>query len=205
MRNVFRMSVIGLLSLSLVGLGVVAVDGASVKKMNVADLTYHGDLIIQGVVTSLSDGFDGNNLPYTEVTMWVFESVRGGTEGAFYSFRQFGLLAPKDVGGGLTNVMVSPDGWPKFALGEEVLLFLYQTTSLGFQSTVGLLQGKFTVENGQACNAINNLGLFAGVSGFDPNALDEAESKLLEMKSGAIPVAPLKSFVGKAIDNNWFN
>ena len=118
-------------------------DATSVKKMTVANLIHYGDKIIVGRVTAVSDGFDAKNLPYTDITVAVNESLKGNANGN-YTFRQFGLMAPREIGG-RTYVGVSPDGFPRFVTGEDVVVFLYKKTALGFQSSAGLMQGKFTV------------------------------------------------------------
>ncbi len=174
----------------------------SVKKMTVADLVNYGDKIIAGRVTAVTDGFDANNLPYTDVTVAIKESLKGNASGS-YTFRQFGLAAPRDMGNGRTFVGVSPDGFPRFAPGEDVVLFLFAKTSLGFESTAGLMQGKFTVNGRQLRNDINNLGLFENVS-VNPAQLTAAEQKMLGSQEGPLDSELFKGFVKKAVQNAWF-
>ncbi len=202
MNSNFRISIASVLAVYLVSFGALSVNGTSIKKMNVEKLVYHGEKILVGKVLSLTDGFDGNNLPYTAVTIMVTDKVKGNA-GTTYTFRQFGLLAPRDMGDGRTYLGVSPDGWPKFAVGEEVMVFLHQTTSLGFQSAAGLLQGKFNIKDKQIVNEINNLGLFENVS-VNPGLLTEAEQKMLQATQGRCPAETFISFVRKAVDQNWF-
>ncbi|HXV13608.1 MAG TPA: hypothetical protein VEC56_05325, partial [Candidatus Krumholzibacteria bacterium] len=147
-------------------------------------------------------GFDANNLPYTEVTISIQESLKGNLSGN-YTFRQFGLTAPRDMGNGRTFLGVSPDGFPRFKQGEDVVVFLFATTSLGFQSTAGLMQGKFNVSGRQLTNEINNLGLFQGVS-IDPAQLTPAEQKMLGSNEGPLDSELFKGFVKKAVQNAWF-
>lgn len=177
-------------------------DATSVKKMTVANLIHYGDKIIAGRVTSVTDGFDAKNLPYTDVTVAVNESLKGNANGN-YTFRQFGLLAPRQVGG-RTYVGVSPDGFPRFAPGEDVVVFLYKKTPLGFQSSAGLMQGKFTVSGHTMTNDVNNLGLFKGIT-VNQSQLTPAEKKMLAMESGPLDTELFKGFVKKAVQQNWFN
>ena len=202
MTSKFRISVASVLALFLVSFGALSVNGTSIEKMNLEKLIYHGEKILVGKVLSVTDGFDGNNLPYTEVTIMVTDKVKGNA-GTTYTFRQFGLLAPRDMGDDTTYLGVSPAGWPKFVKDEEVMVFLHQTTSLGFQSSAGLLQGKFNIKDKQIVNEINNVGLFENVS-IDPGLLTDAEQKMLQATQGKCPAETFISLVRKAVDQNWF-
>lgn len=202
MTNRFTVEAVCLLTACVVALGWLSAEATSLEKMTVADLTYHGSKILVGNVTHITDGFDSNNLPYTDITINVTESIRGSVSGS-YTFRQFGFTAPRDMGNGLTYLGVSPDGFPKFRDGEEVMVFLFETTSLGFQSTVGLMQGKFIVQGDVVCNEIDNLGLFKDVS-VDETMLSLEELKLLQTKKGPISKSAFTSFVTKAVANGWF-
>jgi len=175
----------------------------TVEKMTVADLVNYGDKIIVGRVTAVTDGFDANNLPYTDITVSVSENLKGNA-GAAYTFRQLGLTAPRDMRNGRTFVGVSPDGFPRFTPGEDVVLFLYAKTSLGFQSTAGLMQGKFTVKGHELVNDINNRGLFDNVT-VDPSQLTPAEQKMLAKGQGPLDQDVFKGFVKKAVQQGWFD
>lgn len=176
----------------------------TLERMNVAKLVEYSELIVSGSVVGLTDGFDNRNLPYTEVTLQVEETVKGSTGGATYTFRQFGLMAPKAMGNGQVYLGVSPEGWPRFALGEEVIVFLHAKTSLGFQSAAGLVQGKFSVQNKLARNDLDNVGLFAGLS-IDPSKLSEAETKMTKTTRGRCSAETFKGFVRKAVNQGWFD
>lgn len=178
-------------------------DATSVKKMTVADLINYGDKIIAGRVTAVTDGFDANKLPYTDVTVAVSESLKGNASGS-YTFRQLGLAAPRDMGNGRTYVGVSPDGFPRFSPGEDVVVFLFKKTSLGFQSTAGLMQGKFTVVGHELVNEINNRGLFDDIT-VNPAQLTPAEQKMLAKDQGPLDTELFKGFVKKAVQQGWFN
>jgi hypothetical protein len=178
-------------------------DATSVKKMTVADLVHHGDKIIVGRVTAITDGFDSHNLPYTDITVAISESLKGNASG-YYTFRQLGLAAPRDMGNGRMFVGVSPDGFPRFSIGEDVVLFLFAKTSLGFQSTAGLMQGKFTVTGRELVNDLNNRGLFDNVT-VNPTQLTPAEQKMLVTDQGPLDTDLFKGFVKKAVQQGWFN
>jgi hypothetical protein len=172
------------------------------EKMNIARLMQHSDLILVGQVLRVTDGFGENRLPYTEVTIHVIEPIKGSA-GGNYTFRQFGLASPRAMDGGRTYLGMSPDGWPTFEPGEHVVVFLYPTTALGFQSTVGLLQGKFRIENSRVFNAIENAGLFDGLS-VDPALLAPGEKKMVGSARGRCDSEAFFGFVRKAVQEGWF-
>src|SRR5262252_2941198 len=72
------------------------------REANLVDLIAKSQLILRGTVTNVTDGIDSRGIPYTEVTLHISDSIRGNV-GSDYTFRQFGLLKPRDMGNGLTN------------------------------------------------------------------------------------------------------
>jgi hypothetical protein len=192
------------LLLACFAIAATTADASSVKKRNLGELIALGEDIVFGTVVSVTDGFDRNNVPYTEVTVEISETAKGDKAGT-YTFRQFGLIAPRDMGNGRVNLNVTPDGWPTYSQGEEVALFLYKPAKwTGLRTTVGLFQGKFTVdENGALTNIIDNEGLFENMR-IDKSMLDGKEREMLEMKRGRIPVDIFKSFVRKSVQQKWF-
>ena len=175
----------------------------TIQRMNIAKLIENSDLIVSGSVVALADGFDTNNLPYTEITLQIDDAVKGAPGGSTYTFRQFGLMAPKVMPNGQVYVGVSPDGWPHFELGEAVIVFLHPRTSLGFQSAAGLVQGKFTIRDDFVRNDLDNVGLFAGLS-IDTSKMTEAEIKMTRMSRGRCSAQTFKGFVRKAVAEGWF-
>lgn len=203
MRHRFRLPLAALLAVCLAAAGVMPGRAATVKKQNLADLISLGEVILHGTVTAVSDGFDANNVPYTEVTVDVRETAKGEASDT-YTFRQFGLTRPRDMGNGLVNLNVTPDGWPTYSQGEEVMLFLYKAAGwTGLRTTVGLFQGKFTVVDGMVSNVVDNDGLFKNVR-VDPRQLSPKERDMLKMDHGRVPVDVFMSFVNKAVQQRWF-
>lgn len=201
MKRVLCAAVALILLAGTIPLGSPPAEAASVLKRNLVDLIDLSDRIIVGKVLSLTDGFDANNVPYTEVTLQVEENIRGNS-GNTYTFRQFGLLAPREVNG-MTCLTVSPDGWPRYAADERVVVFLYQPGSItGFQTTVGLFQGKFTIAGGQVRNVTDNLGLFDNIN-FEPGLLSESEEKAVGAVAGAVPENVFVPMVRRAVDDQW--
>ena len=198
MTNRFKVPTIGVLATLFLLLGALPAQGQMLPQ-NLGDLIKHAKYIVVAKVVSVTDGFGAKNWPYTEVTLDVSETLRGSVSGQ-YSFRQFGLLEPRDMGNGYTNLNVTLDGWPRYADGEEVMLFLYEEAALtGLRTTVGLFQGKFTIVNGQITNGINNQGLFNNVRA-PLSQLSEEEAKLLSTTKGSLPSSAFISLVSKLAD-----
>jgi len=186
----------------LVALSAPPAHSTSMLPQNMVDLVSLSERILVGEVISLTDGIGADNLPYTEVTLRVDDALLGDQAGT-YTFRQFGLLEPRDMPNGKVNLMVSPQGWPTFRAGEEVMVFLYKPGEIsGLRTTVGLFQGKFEIrDDGQIVNAIDNQNVFHNVR-FDESALTATERQLVQQR-GALPADEFLSLVRKAVTENW--
>jgi hypothetical protein len=106
MRTLQRTSFIGFLLGCILGAWGPPAQATSVEQQDLTDLIRHSESIVAGRVIGLTDGFE-NGVPYTEVTVEVDETLRG-RPGRTHTFRQFGLLAPRDLGNGRTYLGVSP-------------------------------------------------------------------------------------------------
>jgi len=189
-----------LVSVALVALSVNVAHAKSIKKQNLVELLTHTDSIVIGTVTSQTDGFQ-QGLPYTEITLRVGQSVKGD-HGSTYTFRQFGLLEPTATGDGRVNLMVTPAGWPKYAKGEQVMLFLHKPASeTGFQTTAGLTQGKFAIRGNRVANGIDNESLFAGVQFNTP--LSPEFQELVSQPGGSYTAEAFLSLVKTAVAEHW--
>ncbi len=172
------------------------------REVNVVDLVAKSDLILRGTVTSVTDGIDSRGIPYTEVTLHVAEAIRGQVSGD-YTFRQFGLLKPRDMGNGMTNLMVTPAGWATYTKGEDTILFLNKKAAwTGLQTTVGLGQGKFKVAMASAVNQSNNAGLFKNVE-IDQSLLGTREKRALLTQQGPVNANAFVSLVKQAVNGQW--
>lgn len=200
-RELYRL-IFGVVMVACLAATFHTAEATTVKKMTVANLIHYGDKIIAGRVTAVTDGFNAQNLPYTDVTVAVSETLKGTANGS-YTFRQFGLAAPREIGG-RTYVGVSPDGFPRFTVGEDILVFLFKKTPAGFQSAAGLMQGKFTVSGRTLANDVNNLGLFKDIT-VNQSALTPDEQKMLATESGPLDTELFKGFVKKAVQQGWYN
>ena len=174
----------------------------TLREVNLVDLVANSELILRGTVTNVTDGIDSRGIPYTEVTLHVADAIRGQVAND-YTFRQFGLLKPRDMGNGMTNLMVTPAGWATYTKGEETILFLNKKAAwTGLQTTVGLGQGKFKVFMATAVNQSNNAGLFKNVS-IQPNLLGTKEQRALLTQQGPVNVNAFVSLVKQAVSGQW--
>jgi len=181
---------------------------ASARHANLVDLMAGAEAIVVGEVRSVSDGFDANGLPYTEVTLRVADQIRGrktSDEADTFTFRQFGLLAPRTMPDGRINMNVTPNGWSEYAVGEEVALFLSEPARLtGLRTTVGLQQGKVSVRNNRVRLAAENAGLFKDMA-FAGGVLNGAEAELVARGRSRqeLDAQAFIELVRKAEKENW--
>lgn len=171
-------------------------------RQNLTQLIAQSDLIVSGTVISVTDGLQGST-PYTEVTLRVKGALRKQLDtGSTYSFRQWGLLAPRRMADGTFMLPMQIQGMPSWKTGENVVVFLNPAASrTGLRSPVGLNQGKFSTLEGRMTNGANNQGLFEGVS--VQAALAPEEAHLLGQYSGPLEESTLMSLVQKAVDGRW--
>jgi hypothetical protein len=180
-----------------------AAQAAKLKPQNLTRLIADADQIVAGKVTRVTDGVSPGGLPYTEITIAVADSAKGELRGGkSYTFRQFGLLEPRKMPGGRVLVAVTPEGFPRWQEGEQMVAFLHQPAKrTGLQTTAGLAQGKLTMLNGRMANAFDNRGLFDGVKISD-DLLTEKERAMLK-SSGPVDAATFIGLVGRAVSENW--
>ena len=195
---------LGLAGCVLVAAMGVATPGnaTSVRPMNVVDLLANSTTIVVGQVDKVTDGFDANGVPYTEVTLKVLDPIRGA-QGRQHTFRQFGLSAPRESSDGRIYLGGRPDGWPTWNEGEVAMVFLYPKARVtGLQTTVGLGYGKLSVGNGLALNGYDNTGLFQDVK-VSPGLLNKEEARLLKSGKGPVDAGALQSMLHRAVKEKW--
>ncbi len=181
-------------SIAVIALVSAPAFAAKLKSQNLKELVDESQSIIVGQVVEVADGFDLYGRPYTEVTIQVGSVAKGQiAKDSSYTFRQFGLLKPRAMGDGRVYLGVTPDGFARWNKGETVMAFLYQPASItGFQTTVGLAQGKFNISSGKIENEFGNLGLFEGMEGEMGS-----EFNSLLTGTGAVDSATFMKLVGK--------
>ena len=202
-----RLSSIGRLPVALAtALALLAGPAAHAMKLkpqNLTQLIADSQSIIAGKVTRVTDGIATNGMPYTEVTISVSDSAKGELRGGkSFTFRQFGLLEPRKLPSGKTLIAVTPEGFPRWTAGEQVIAFMHKPASrTGLQTTAGLAQGKLNVLNGRVTNEFENRGLFEGVK-IEEGLLSDKERAMLKSQ-GAVDAATFVGLVGRAVSGSW--
>ena len=191
------------LAAALALLGGPAAHAMKLKQQNLTRLIADSQSIFAGKVTQVTDGVTPNGMPYTEITIAVADSAKGELRGgAKYTFRQFGLLKPRKMPNGSTLAAVTPEGFPSWKAGEQVVAFMYKPASrTGLQTTAGLAQGKLNVLDGRVQNEFHNRGLFDGVK-IQDGLLSAKEREMLSSQ-GAVDAATFVGLVGRAVTGNW--
>lgn len=197
-RKVWELAAIAIL---LLAGGTAANADTLAKRQNLTDLIRQADVIVHGDVVSVTDGFD-NNIPYTEVKVRVKEMLRGSAAETI-TFRQFGLIKPRNMPNGLVNYSVTPVDWAIYKPREEVVLFLHKPARMtGLRTTVGLGQGKFTMQAGRIVSQQQNRGLFDDVT-VEPSLLNKSERQMFATAGGAVNAQAFLTFVRRAVQDQW--
>jgi hypothetical protein len=199
---IMRRTLFGLLSIACVALAGTRAMAVSLVQKNVVDLLRESDAIVVGTIGSVTDGVDPRGLAYTEVALHVSESIRGDLP-ENYTFRQYGLIKPRLTEDGKRMRLPAPEGFPRYATGEQVLLFFYPPARrTGLRTTAGLLQGKFVIGPGRIENGTGNAGLFRNVQ-IAPGLAEDNDRRLLATVSGAVHPDAFLSFVRRAVQGRW--
>jgi len=123
-----------LLAAALITLLWVDTAAATVEKLTLEQLTHRASAIVRGVVIGLQSHWDeGHNMIYTSITISVTDYLKGGA-GA----EEITIEVP---GGEVDEIGLLVSDAPRFAAGQEVILFLREE----YFQVVGWFQGKYTI------------------------------------------------------------
>jgi hypothetical protein len=200
--STFRSVLLGLVTAAIVCIAPAAM-AMKLQRQNLTQLIAGSESILSGTVKSVIDGIDDAGVPYTEVTITVHSVAKGKVEEKKdYTFRQFGLLAPRTMPNGHKLLAVSPEGFPRWREGETVVAFMYKPASrTGLQTTAGMGQGKFSLVNGHLINEFDNAGLFDGVE-IDSSLLSPAEQNMIT-SPGTVDAQVFMGLVSRAVTGGW--
>ena len=170
--------------------------------INMVNLVREAEAIVIASVEDVTDGFDENGMPYTEVTLEITENIHGDLPPK-YVFRQYGLTEKRLSADGTKIFMPAPTLFPRFTPGERTLLFLYKPASLtGLQTTVALAHGKFNIGGTRAYNALGNEGVFQNIElANEINTPDHAA--MLATMNGGVSAETFVTFVRRAVREQW--
>ena len=203
-RLKFKRTGMSMLALALLVLVATYAHSTSVPHRNLAALTNLAEWIFVGKVVSITDNYVEGQFPYIEITFKISKSIKGGLEkGTNFSYRQIGLLTPRDAGNGM-RIVFAIDGFPQYQIDKEVMVFLYKPSAqTDLSSPVGLLQGKFTIEGAKIFNDINNNNLFANMN-IDPAKLSKKELDMLSKTRDPVNTDTFINLVSRAVKEGLF-
>lgn len=127
----------------------ISLRATTVIECDLLELYRRAGTIFHGRCLSKKEVLDGEPVPYTKYTFLVLEAVKG--------LKDAQGKTPKSITSrhaGVETALRRPDGLesppfrlgvPEYAVGEEVVLFLTEESSVGLCAPVGLSQGKFRV------------------------------------------------------------
>lgn len=111
--------------------------GATFVALDSQQLVGGADAIVQGRVIELQSFWDeGGRIIVTEATVRVTEAILGSPES---------VVKVQTPGGRVGSFRVEAEGFPKYRLGSEVILFLEPANDAGVRRTRGFKQGQFEV------------------------------------------------------------
>lgn len=148
---------------------VLPLSAATVMQMNLQDLVERSDRIFRGTVLDAREGTvaaGGGQLPVITYRIRVEESFKGTYDNVkgvqIAEIKMVGKLKPSDASP-VRSLSPFAD-LPRLEVGKEYLLLTTPRSSIGLSTTVGLGQGRFTLQGkpGQevAVNDNHNFGLF---------------------------------------------
>jgi hypothetical protein len=132
-------------ALGIAGLaaGIVATatvsHATSVQHLTLDQTVQRAERIVHATVTEMHSGRDDAGLPATWITLHVAQTLKGAQRKQF-TIKQYGVAEPLPDGS-VTRIA----GLPRYAVGEEVVLFLHAESRRGFTSPVGLGQGCYRI------------------------------------------------------------
>jgi hypothetical protein len=142
-----------------------SVAGATIMvPLSVEQMTREADVVVHGrVVTQQAVWDDKHDRIYTHTTLEVIEPIHSA--GASPP----GKVLVRSLGGELDGVGLAVSGTPKFAIGEEAVLFLRRDPKIeGAYQVIGMNQGKFRIEREPGTNKVTAVANPEGIAFAKP-------------------------------------
>ena len=132
-----RLEAVWLYPKLILSLMVIALCSATmVPRMSLEQLTDQSQIIVHGqIVRSWSAWDEGHQFIWTHHELTVIDPLKGPAKPT---------ITFSEPGGSVDGVSMNIAGTPRFAPGEEAVLFLYQTP-IGYLRTTGWGQGKYNI------------------------------------------------------------
>lgn len=122
----------------------------SVLPLDLAQVIDRSAVAFQGTCIDNRTGRDPQSGLLVTLTTFRVDDVLKGEAGATYTVKQIG---GEDSAAGLHFKV---HGVPKYTLGQSYVLFMRGVSSAGFSSPVGLSQGRFLIQDGEAGAEVGN-------------------------------------------------
>jgi hypothetical protein len=122
----------------------------SVLPLDLAQVIDQSAVAFQGTCIDNKSGRDPQTGLIVTMTTFRVDDVLKGDVGATYTIKQLG---GENTSEGLNFTVHSI---PKFAVGESYVVFMAGVSSAGFSSPIGLSQGRFTIQGGDAGLEVGN-------------------------------------------------
>lgn len=119
------------------GFGSFAAQAAGVLSLNLDKIVAGAAIAFQGRCTANRVELDTQTGFVVTYTSFEVSDVLKGIVSATHTIKQ--------IGGRADGKHFRVDGVPRFAVGQDYVVFLYGVSSAGFSSPVGLSQGQFMV------------------------------------------------------------
>ena len=134
---------ISILRFALILFATLTLSASTVLRVDVGQLSQLATNIVGGHITNITPEKNSDNgYIYSKVTLQVSQAIPSCLAGREYQFRM--------VGGELNGKRLHIAGFPRFQVGQDVVLFLNSRPADVFGPTVGLWQGVFFVERDAA-------------------------------------------------------
>lgn len=113
---------------------------AIIPSLSLEELVHHSEIIAHGRVTNSWSAWDSRHkYIWTHYSFELIEPILGIPRSA---------LAISEPGGSLDGMNMQVSGAVSYAVGEEIIVFLYRTP-IGYLRAVGGGQGKYTLVSGK--------------------------------------------------------
>lgn len=175
------------------------------RRVDLAAMTQQAGTIVSGRIIGLREGRHPRyrNIRVLNVTVQVSQMIKGAAVGRF-SFMQFAGLHGSERGGKRLSMAQSLPDLPAYRVGEEVVLFLYAPSNVGFTSPVGGNQGMFLVRrsSGQPATVISEGGNQSlAVERPISSHLSASQARLLQHPGGTLDYKTFLETVKSLVKN----
>jgi len=141
-----------------------------VERLSLDQVAREADRIVYATVVEVHSDRDESGFPATWVTFDVARTVKG-PDTPTLTIKQYGVATPL-ADGTITRIA----GLSRYAVGDEVVLFLRRNSRLGFTSPVGLGQGSYRVRRAAGRGTVRS-----DLPGSGPRDLDEFLSEVTRL------------------------